>query len=157
MAFWNISNLEKEPAPIRSSMISTSPWKRVNSSLSRLIGLRQDHSSARMIAGFETPDDGSIEIDGRRRAVEPEGPNQRNIGMVFQAYALFPQYDRCTERLVPPARFLGKSRLEIDATVEGNAEPHPARPSGPTATPYQMSGGQQQRVALARALRHRRG
>ncbi len=42
----------------------------------------------RMVAGFETPSSGSIVIDGRDVTAQP--PNRRRIGMVFQAYALFP-------------------------------------------------------------------
>jgi len=41
-----------------------------------------------MVAGFETPTGGSIRIDGKE--VTQLRPNQRNVGMVFQAYALFP-------------------------------------------------------------------
>jgi putative spermidine/putrescine transport system ATP-binding protein len=45
-------------------------------------------TTLRMIAGFETPTDGSITLDGRDITRRP--PNKRNVGMVFQSYALFP-------------------------------------------------------------------
>lgn len=102
----------------------------------------------RMIAGFETPDRGMIEIDGKD--VVNLKPNQRNIGMVFQAYALFPNMT-VAQNVAFGLRIAGKSKQERNATVnemlslirlEHLAERYP----------YQMSGGQQQRVALARAL-----
>lgn len=102
----------------------------------------------RMIAGFETPDNGSIEIDGKD--VVNLRPNQRNIGMVFQAYALFPNMT-VAQNVSFGLRVSGKSRSEIDATVKEMLSlirlDHLA-----DRYPYQMSGGQQQRVALARAL-----
>jgi putative spermidine/putrescine transport system ATP-binding protein len=102
----------------------------------------------RMIAGFETPSAGAIRIAGVDQTRLK--PNQRNIGMVFQAYALFPNmtvYDNVAFGL----KVAGKSRAEIDARVREMLSliklDHLA-----TRYPYQMSGGQQQRVALARAL-----
>ena len=102
----------------------------------------------RMIAGFETPSDGTIRINGVDQTTLK--PNQRNIGMVFQAYALFPNmsvYDNVAFGL----KVQGKSRAEIDARVKEMLGliklDHLA-----DRYPYQMSGGQQQRVALARAL-----
>ena len=102
----------------------------------------------RMIAGFESPDAGSIDIDGRtmvngRGSVPPE---QRRVGMVFQDYALFPHMSvRDNVAFGAPK---GPERDERVASVlrlvgldsEGERMPH------------QLSGGQQQRVALARAL-----
>ncbi len=102
----------------------------------------------RMIAGFETPTDGTIVINGRDQTALK--PNQRNIGMVFQAYALFPNMT-VFENVAFGLKVAGKPRAEIEARVkemlalihlEHLAERYP----------YQMSGGQQQRVALARAL-----
>ena len=102
----------------------------------------------RMIAGFETPNSGAIEIAGKD--VVNLKPNQRNIGMVFQAYALFPNMT-VAQNVAFGLRVAGKSKAEIDATVKEMLGlirlAHLA-----DRYPYQMSGGQQQRVALARAL-----
>lgn len=102
----------------------------------------------RMIAGFETPDIGAIEINGKD--VVDLKPNQRNIGMVFQAYALFPNMT-VAQNVAFGLRVSGKPKAERDATVKEMLSlirlEHLAE-----RYPYQMSGGQQQRVALARAL-----
>lgn len=102
----------------------------------------------RMIAGFETPDQGQIAINGQN--VVDLKPNKRNIGMVFQAYALFPNMT-VAQNVAFGLRVSGKSKPEIKATVREMLElirlEHLA-----DRFPYQMSGGQQQRVALARAL-----
>ncbi|MBB4063473.1 ABC transporter ATP-binding protein [Gellertiella hungarica] len=102
----------------------------------------------RMIAGFETPSGGTIRINGVDQTTLK--PNQRNIGMVFQAYALFPNMT-VYENVAFGLKVAGMARADIDRRVkemlalihlEHLAERYP----------YQMSGGQQQRVALARAL-----
>jgi len=103
----------------------------------------------RMIAGFEMPDSGAIEINGKD--VVDLKPNQRNIGMVFQAYALFPNMT-VAQNVSFGLRVAGKPKAEIDATVKEMLGlirlDHLA-----DRYPYQMSGGQQQRVALVpRAL-----
>jgi iron(III) transport system ATP-binding protein len=104
----------------------------------------------RLIAGFEQPDQGSIRLHGRiladsRTFIDPE---KRNIGMVFQDYALFPNM-RVDENLAYGLhRFPKKERAAMVAAAKelvgiselGNRYPH------------ELSGGQQQRVALARAL-----
>ncbi|MBD9387493.1 MULTISPECIES: ABC transporter ATP-binding protein [unclassified Agrobacterium] len=102
----------------------------------------------RMIAGFETPSDGDIVINGRNQTTLR--PNQRNIGMVFQAYALFPNMN-VFENVAFGLKVAGKPKSEIDARVkEMLALIHLEHLAD--RYPYQMSGGQQQRVALARAL-----
>ncbi|KQV38434.1 MULTISPECIES: ABC transporter ATP-binding protein [unclassified Rhizobium] len=102
----------------------------------------------RMIAGFETPSGGKIEIGGKSQANLK--PNQRNIGMVFQAYALFPNMN-VAENVAFGLKVAGKPKSEIDARVKEMLGliklDHLSE-----RYPYQMSGGQQQRVALARAL-----
>jgi putative spermidine/putrescine transport system ATP-binding protein len=102
----------------------------------------------RMIAGFETPTDGSIVINGKNQTTLKT--NQRNIGMVFQAYALFPNMN-VFENVAFGLKIAGKPKSEIDARVKEMLQliklDHLA-----DRYPYQMSGGQQQRVALARAL-----
>ncbi len=102
----------------------------------------------RMIAGFEKPSGGTLTIAGKdQRALKP---NQRNIGMVFQAYALFPNMT-VHDNVAFGLKVAGKNKAEIDARVKEMLAlirlDHLA-----DRFPYQMSGGQQQRVALARAL-----
>ena len=105
-------------------------------------------TTLRMIAGFELPTHGSIVIDDVDVTHRP--PNQRNVGMVFQSYALFPNMTvagnigfglRVRKR---PSAQIAKRVSELLALIHledrGNRYP------------YQLSGGQQQRVALARAL-----
>ena len=102
----------------------------------------------RMIAGFETPDSGAIEIAGKD--VVDLKPNQRNIGMVFQAYALFPNMT-VAQNVSFGLRVSGKPKAEIDATVKEMLSLIRLEHLS-DRYPYQLSGGQQQRVALARAL-----
>jgi putative spermidine/putrescine transport system ATP-binding protein len=102
----------------------------------------------RMIAGFETPSGGNISINGKTQANLK--PNQRNIGMVFQAYALFPNMN-VFDNVAFGLKIAGKPAAEIETRVKEMLGlirlDHLA-----DRFPYQMSGGQQQRVALARAL-----
>jgi putative spermidine/putrescine transport system ATP-binding protein len=102
----------------------------------------------RMIAGFETPSDGTIVINGRNQ--NGLKTSQRNIGMVFQAYALFPNMN-VFDNVAFGCKVAGKPKAEIEARVKEMLKlislEHLA-----DRYPYQMSGGQQQRVALARAL-----
>ncbi|MBX4928740.1 ABC transporter ATP-binding protein [Rhizobium binae] len=102
----------------------------------------------RMIAGFETPTGGTLTINGKDQSSLK--PNQRNIGMVFQAYALFPNMT-VHDNVAFGLKVAGASKPEIDARVKEMLGliklDHLA-----DRFPYQMSGGQQQRVALARAL-----
>ena len=102
----------------------------------------------RLIAGFETPNAGVIEVEGHvvagpDRAVPPE---QRRVGMVFQDYALFPHM---TVR--ENVRFGLASDGERDRRVAEVLELVGLASSG-ERMPHELSGGQQQRVALARAL-----
>lgn len=102
----------------------------------------------RMVAGFETPSAGSIRIDGKD--VVNLKPNQRNIGMVFQAYALFPNMT-VAQNLAFGLKVAGKSKAEIESTVQEMLALIKLEELG-QRYPFQLSGGQQQRVALARAL-----
>ena len=105
-------------------------------------------TALRLIAGFDSPDNGSVSISGRR--VTGPGvwvpPEQRRVGMVFQDYALFPH-------------------LDVAANVGFGISDKGARPSRVSEIlemvglgrlrhrmPHELSGGEQQRVALARAL-----
>ncbi|CZT35664.1 ABC transporter ATP-binding protein [Rhizobium sp. 9140] len=102
----------------------------------------------RMIAGFETPSSGTIMINGRNQ--NELKPNQRNIGMVFQAYALFPNMT-VRDNVAFGLKVAGAPKSDIDSRVkEMLALIHLDHLAD--RYPYQMSGGQQQRVALARAL-----
>ncbi len=104
----------------------------------------------RMLAGFEQPDAGTVEIggtlmNGPRVHVPPE---RRQIGMVFQSYALFPHLS------VADNVAFGLHRLS--AHERGRQTRHALRLVGlsdlQARLPHELSGGQQQRVALARAL-----
>ncbi len=102
----------------------------------------------RMVAGFEEPSAGTIRIGGKD--VTSLKPNQRNIGMVFQAYALFPNLT-VAQNIGFGLRVAGRPRLEIDRRV-AEMLALIKLPEFGDRYPYQLSGGQQQRVALARAL-----
>ena len=105
-------------------------------------------TTLRMVAGFETPTAGSIRIDGRD--VVNLKPNQRNIGMVFQAYALFPNLT-VAQNVAFGLKVARVPRRERDARVEEMLSIIHLPGLG-ARFPFQLSGGQQQRVALARAL-----
>ena len=102
----------------------------------------------RMVAGFETPSSGTITIDGQD--VTALRPNQRNIGMVFQAYALFPNLT-VAQNVAFGLKVAGVSSAEQQARVTEMLSLIGLPDKGPSY-PFQLSGGQQQRVALARAL-----
>ena len=101
-----------------------------------------------MIAGFETPTKGDIAIDGTSVVAMP--PRRRNIGMVFQNYALFPHLT-VAENIGFPLKQRGVSKPERTRLV-GEALELVHLPGYGGRYPRQLSGGQQQRVALARAI-----
>src|SRR5213082_2468104 len=80
-------------------------------------------TALRLVAGFDRPNAGAIVVDGKDMTRVP--PNKRDMGMVFQAYSLFPNMT---------------ARDNVGLGHAGDRYPH------------QLSGGMQQRVALARAL-----
>jgi len=101
-----------------------------------------------MIAGFESPSSGVIELGGRDLALSK--PYQRNIGMVFQNYALFPHMTALANVLFP---------LKMRRFPVGEVEARAAKMLALVGLskfadryPRELSGGQQQRVALARGL-----
>ena len=105
----------------------------------------------RMLAGFETPDQGRILLDGKDIAQVP--PHQRPVNMMFQNYALFPHLT-VRDNIAFGLKRLGMPGSEIDSRVaelvalvklEGLEK----------RKPDQLSGGQKQRVALARSLARR--
>jgi putative spermidine/putrescine transport system ATP-binding protein len=101
-----------------------------------------------LIAGFATPSRGSILLDGKDITRLP--PYRRNIGMVYQNYALFPHMT-VARNIAFPLRMRGLARTQIDRLV-GRALVLVRLEGLQDRLPKQLSGGQQQRVALARAL-----
>ena len=105
-------------------------------------------TTLRMIAGFEYPDSGTITIAGKDISRLP--PNKRNVGMVFQSYALFPNMTVASNvgfgmRVKKqPSSAISKRVTELLELINLSEKAD--------RYPYQLSGGQQQRVALARAL-----
>lgn len=102
----------------------------------------------RIVAGFEEPSAGTILVGGKD--VTNLKPNQRNIGMVFQAYALFPNLT-VAQNIGFGLKVAGMPKAEADARIAEMLEMIKLPEFG-ARYPYQLSGGQQQRVALARAL-----
>jgi iron(III) transport system ATP-binding protein len=102
----------------------------------------------RLLAGFETPDAGTIEIGGQR--VFGAGinlpPERRRVGMVFQDYALFPHLDVARNIAFGVPRGPDRGRRIVEALRLVGLDGYQER------MPHELSGGQQQRVALARAL-----
>ena len=105
-------------------------------------------TALRILAGLEQATGGTITIKGRD--VTNVDPQERDIAMVFQSYALYP-HKSVFENLAYPLRVRGQSKNAIDSAVAGVAEL-----LGLTALlkrkPGQLSGGQRQRVAMGRAL-----
>lgn len=104
----------------------------------------------RLISGLEKPIEGSIEIDGLIVYDEKHfiDPHQRNVGMVFQDYALFPHLTvfqniayGIHKKTKTDKKFIVNQMLELTNLLEKKDN-----------YPHELSGGQQQRVALARAL-----
>jgi putative spermidine/putrescine transport system ATP-binding protein len=105
-------------------------------------------TTLRMIAGFENPTTGEIILDNAR--ITDKAPNQRNVGMVFQSYALFPNMT-VAQNIGFGLRVRGEKEAAIKERVKEMLAIIHLESRG-DSYPYQLSGGQQQRVALARAL-----
>ena len=106
----------------------------------------------RLIAGFETPDAGTVSIGGTvvadaKHALPPE---ERRIGVVFQDYAVWP-HKTVFENIAYPLEIAKASKEKISENVK-KAIDQVGLKGLANRYPYQLSGGQQQRVALARAL-----
>src|SRR5215470_17085303 len=105
-------------------------------------------TTLRMIAGFEKPDSGRIELDGRDVAADP--PHKRPVNTVFQTYALFP-FMTVRDNVAFGLKYQKTSREDTKQRV-GEALELVRMGEFAKRRPAQLSGGQQQRVALARAL-----
>ena len=105
-------------------------------------------TTLRMIAGFETPDVGAIRVDGADITHVPA--HKRDMGMVFQNYALFP-HRTVAENVAFGLRMRGIDKPTIAAKVKA-ALAMVELAGLEDRRPAQLSGGQQQRVALARAI-----
>jgi putative spermidine/putrescine transport system ATP-binding protein len=101
-----------------------------------------------MLAGFETATHGEIVLDGE--PINHVPPYKREIGMVFQNYALFPHMT-VNENLAFPLEVRRLAKTEIEQRVQKVLDMVQLGRFG-TRRPGQLSGGQQQRVAVARAL-----
>jgi molybdate transport system ATP-binding protein len=108
----------------------------------------------RLIAGLIRPEEGSVSLNGRALTDTTAGvfvpPDQRNIAILFQEYALFPHYD-VSGNIGYGLRARNLPRAELDARVERELERFDIV-SLAHARVTELSGGQRQRVALARAL-----
>ena len=105
-------------------------------------------TTLRMIAGFEIPTEGSVTVD--KADITNRAPNQRNVGMVFQSYALFPNMT-VAQNIGFGLRIRKESESSIKERVTEMLALIHLEQRG-NSYPSQLSGGQQQRVALARAL-----
>jgi putative spermidine/putrescine transport system ATP-binding protein len=105
-------------------------------------------TALRLVAGFDRPNDGRIVVDGRD--MTHVAPNKRDMGMVFQAYSLFPNMT-ARQNVEFGLRIRGRDKADrqkrVDDLLELVGLGHAA-----DRYPHQLSGGMQQRVALARAL-----
>jgi len=104
-----------------------------------------------MVAGLQQPDAGTIKLNGA--SVERLPPYRRDIGMVFQHYALFPHMT-VRRNVAFPLEMRGIAKAEIAKLVD-DALALVKLPDHGDRLPKQLSGGQQQRVALARAMVYR--
>ncbi len=102
----------------------------------------------KVVAGFEIPDRGTVALNGRD--ITFASPAKRNIGMVFQNYALFPHMT-VADNVAFPLEMRGAGKGEIARKVSGALQTV-GLAGYETRLPRQLSGGQQQRVALARAI-----
>jgi len=102
----------------------------------------------RLIAGFETPDEGEVRFNGKR--VNEMPPHERGIGMVFQNYALWPHMS-VAQNVAYGLKLRNEDAKSISGKVQAVLGKVQLEGLG-GRYPGQLSGGQQQRVALARAL-----
>jgi ABC-type Fe3+/spermidine/putrescine transport system ATPase subunit len=111
-------------------------------------------TTLRVVAGFERPDEGEVDIEGRTVVAPARGinvpPEKRGLGMVFQSYAIWPHMT-VFQNVAYPLAIRRVKRAEIRERVEQTLELVGLQGYGERPATM-LSGGQQQRVALARAL-----
>jgi len=105
-------------------------------------------TALRIVAGFERPDSGRVVVEGKDLTSVP--PNRRDMGMVFQAYSLFPNMT-AEQNVDFGLRVRGQSKPDRRKRVQELLE-LVGLSAAAKRYPHQLSGGMQQRVALARAL-----
>lgn len=111
-------------------------------------------TTLRMIAGFEDLSDGEISLSGRVVSSKEKHlyipPEERKLGMVFQAFAVWPHMN-IFENVAFPLRVQKRPQAEINERVK-EALKHTGLDGSANEYPSNLSGGQQQRIALARAI-----
>ena len=111
-------------------------------------------TTLRMIAGFEDLTEGEIELCGRLVSSRAKNlyvpPEERGLGMVFQAFAVWPHMN-VFENVAFPLRIQKVNRTDLERRVN-EALRHTSLTGLETTFPSDLSGGQQQRIALARAI-----
>src|SRR4051812_4870817 len=105
-------------------------------------------TALRLVAGFDRPDQGAIVVADKD--VTGVAPNKRDMGMVFQAYSLFPNMT-ARQNVEFGLRIRGRDKSDRSKRVDDLLELVGLGNAG-DRTPHQLSGGMQQRAALARAL-----
>jgi putative spermidine/putrescine transport system ATP-binding protein len=105
-------------------------------------------TALRILGGFDKPDGGTVSVGGRDLTKVPA--HKRDMGMVFQAYSLFPNMDVRTN-VAFGLRMRGATKTDRYKRADELLELVGLTGTG-DRYPYQLSGGQQQRVAIARAL-----
>jgi putative spermidine/putrescine transport system ATP-binding protein len=105
-------------------------------------------TALRLVAGFDRPDQGRIVVEGNDIVGVP--PNKRDMGMVFQAYSLFPNMT-ARQNVEFGLKIRGRDKKDRSKRVDDLLELVGLGHAG-DRYPHQLSGGMQQRVALARAL-----
>ncbi|WP_436897024.1 ABC transporter ATP-binding protein [Acinetobacter gyllenbergii] len=132
--------------------VDQATWSATSSQIICLLG----HSGCgkttmlRLIAGLETPSSGSIQLENQMlwNSQQNIPAEQRNIGLVFQDYALFPHLSVLENVMFGLEKFPKSQRQDIAEQALTHVSMHQHAQS----YPYTLSGGEQQRVALARAL-----
>ncbi len=111
-------------------------------------------TTLRMIAGFEDLSEGEIELCGRPVSVKSKNlyvpPEERGLGMVFQAFAVWPHMN-VFENVAFPLRIKKMNKSDVNRKV-ADALKHTSLTGLENVYPSDLSGGQQQRIALARAI-----
>lgn len=107
----------------------------------------------RIIAGLETPEEGTVLVNNRRIVYREDALRayRRRVGMVFQAYNLFPHLTAVENITLPLTKVHGREPAEAEAIAHDLLARFKLREHG-HKKPAQLSGGQKQRIALSRAI-----